>query len=181
MRRREHETDAHTLDAARDLLRLEPQVDASGFQQIGAATLAGHGAVAVLGHLATGRGDDEGRGGGDVEDVHAIATGAAGVDQPLGVDHHRCSQLAHDAGGTDDLVDGLALHAHAHEEGADLRVGALTGHDLAHHRLHFLGGQIELGDDAAQGFLDIHARTPPVCLRKLANSSWPCSVRMDSG
>lgn len=125
----------------------------------------------MLGHLAARRSDDESRRSGDVEDVHAIATSAAGVDQPLGVDLHRRGQLTHDAGGTDDLVNGLALHAHAHEKGADLRVGALAGHDLAHDRLHFLGGQIELGDDAAQGFLDIHARTPPVCLRKLANSS----------
>src|SRR5690606_8434171 len=127
------------------------------------------------------RGNHEGGGGGDVEHVHAVATGTAGIDQALGVDLHRRGQLAHHGGGTDDLVDGLALHAHAHEEGADLRVGALAGHDQAHHVLHLGGGQVQLGDHPVEGFLDVHQRTPPCCLRKLASSSWPCSVRMDSG
>ena len=85
---------------------------------------------------------------------------------------HRSCQLTHHARCPDDLVDGLALHAHTHEEGTDLRIGALAGHDLAHYVLHFGRGQVEVVDHPVEGFLDIHARTPPCCLRKLANSSW---------
>lgn len=181
MGRCEHETDTDGIDTARHLLGRQVEKDPGRLEQIGTAALAGYRTIAVLGHLAASSRNDERGSGGHVEDVHPVATGATGVDQLVGVETHRSGQLAHDLHGADDLVDGFALHAHAHEKRADLRVCALTGHDLAHHRLHFLGGQIQLADDAVEGFLDIHQRTPPVCFRKFANSSWPWSVRIDSG
>lgn len=156
MCRGEHEADANGIDAARHLFGREVEIDARGFEQVGTATLAGHRPVAMLGHLAAGRCHHERRRGGNIEDVHAVATGAAGIDQALGIEVDRLGQLAHHLHRADDLVDGFALHAHPHQERADLRIGALPGHDLAHHRFHFLGGQIQLTDDPVQGLLDIH-------------------------
>ncbi|MNT51674.1 hypothetical protein D3C72_1886540 [compost metagenome] len=89
MGRGEHEADPHVLDATCHLLRGEIEVDPGGLEQIGASALARNRAVAVLGHPATGRRDDEGRRGGDVEDIHAVATGTTGIDQVFGVDLHR--------------------------------------------------------------------------------------------
>ena len=84
---------------------------------------------------------------------------------------HTVGQFAHHRHRADDLVDGFALHPHAHQEGADLRVGALPGHDLAHDRLHFLGGQVELVDDAIEGSLDIHLSCPPHAHRPAGGGS----------
>ena len=55
-------------------------VDAERGEDIGGAGLGGEGAVAVLGHRHAAAGDDERRGGRDVEGAGAVAAGADGVD-----------------------------------------------------------------------------------------------------
>ena len=59
-----------------------------------------------------------------------------------GLQVHVTGKLTHHRDRADDFVDALAFHAHAHQEGTDLRIGALAGHDFAHDVLHFFGAQI---------------------------------------
>ena len=136
---REHETDAHLVDAARHLLGREIDVDAERFQHVGAAGLARHGAAAVLRDLRARRGGDERRRSGDVEGVRRVAAGAAGVDEVrrrpapyLG------RELAHHLRRGGDLADGLLLHAQADDDAGDLRGRHLAAHDLAHDREHLV-------------------------------------------
>src|SRR6185312_7557519 len=123
---------------------------------VGAAGLAGHGAVAVLRHAAAAGRHHEGRGGGDVEQAPVVAAGTAGVHQVRGVHLHAHGQLAHDLGGGGDLLHRLALGAHAGEEAADLGGRGTAGHDLAHHRLHVPGRKVDVVYGAADGVLDVH-------------------------
>jgi hypothetical protein len=78
---REHEADAALLDAARDLLGRQVDVDAQRLQHVGAARLARHAAPAVLAHLGARCGRHEHRAGRDVEGVRAVAAGADDVHQ----------------------------------------------------------------------------------------------------
>ena len=155
-----HETDADVVDAARHLNRGQVQVDAGRLQQIGAAALARYRTVTVLGHGATGRRDDKRRRRRNVEDVGAVTAGADHVDHAVeGLEFDLVRQLAHHRHRADDLVDAFALHAHGHHERADLRIRALAGHDFAHDVAHFIGAQVEVIDDTAQGCLDIHEKS----------------------
>ena len=69
----EEKADADLLEALLDDLRRRVDLDPQGLQDVGAPAAAGDGAVAVLGHGETRRRDDEGRRGGDVEGVPAVA------------------------------------------------------------------------------------------------------------
>ena len=152
-----HETDADVVDATGNLHRGQVQIDPGGLQQIGAAALARHRAVTVLGHGATGCRDNERRSRRHVEDVRTVTAGADYIDHAVeGLEFDLVGQLTHHRHGADDFVDALALHAHGHHERADLCVGALPGHDFAHHVAHFFGAEVEVFDDTAQGCLDIH-------------------------
>ncbi|MNC08204.1 hypothetical protein D3C75_557840 [compost metagenome] len=155
-----HETDANVVDAARHLHRGQVQIDTGGFQQIGTAALARYRTVAVLGHGATGRRDDKGRSRGHVEDVRTVTAGADHIDHTVeGLEFDLVRQFAHHRHGTDDFVDAFALHAHGHHERANLRIRALPGHDLAHDIAHFIGAEVEVIDDTAQGCLDVHEKS----------------------
>ncbi|MCY1311286.1 hypothetical protein D9M70_615700 [compost metagenome] len=54
-----HEANTDVVDAARHLHRGQVQIDTSGFEQVGTATLARDRAVTMLGHGAAGRRYDE--------------------------------------------------------------------------------------------------------------------------
>ena len=60
----------------------------------------------------------------------AVAAGAAGVEDDVGVDLDLLSQLDHGAGHAGDLGHGLALDAQSAEEGGRLRIAGAAGHDL---------------------------------------------------
>ncbi|MCY1185682.1 hypothetical protein D9M73_264850 [compost metagenome] len=93
---REHEADAQAVDAAGHLGGGQVQVNAGSFQQVGTAALARYRAVAVLGHGATGRSQDERRGGGDVEDVGTITTSTDDIDHAIeALQFDLVGQLAH--------------------------------------------------------------------------------------
>lgn len=156
----EHETDADVVDAAGDLYRRQVQVDAGGLEQVGTAAFSGHRTVAVLGHRATSCCDHKGRSRGHVEDVRTVTAGADHIDHTVeGFQLDLVRQLAHDRNSADDFVDAFAFHAHGHHEGADLCIGALAGHDFTHDLAHFIGAQVEVADDTAQGSLDIHGKS----------------------
>ena len=107
--------------------------------------------------LATGHagaGDDEGRGGGDVVAAGGVAAGADDVDGALGrldAEHLR----AHGGDRAGDLVHGLAAHAEADEERADLRRRRLAGHDDAEGLLGLLAGEALAGGDLADDGLQV--------------------------
>src|SRR5690606_33715914 len=156
--RGEHKAHADLLGAEDHLFGRQVQVDAGRFQQVGTAAFAGNSPVAVLGDGAAGGGDHKGAGGGDVEQVGAIAAGAAGVHQIGRVDGDWRNQFAHGGGSAGNLVDALALHAQADQEGADLGVRGLTGHDEVHGLGHLLRCQVQVLDNAGNGGFHIHGR-----------------------
>jgi hypothetical protein len=66
-------------------------------------------------------------------------------------------EFAHDRGRGHDLSHRLALHAQADKEAADLRLGGLAGHELAHDSGHLRVRQVLAVGDRLNGCLDIHA------------------------
>ena len=114
----------------------------------------------MLGHGAAGCRHNKRRSGRYVENIGAVTTGPDYIDHAVeGLEFDLIGQLTHDRHGADDLIDAFALHAHGHHERADLRVAALAGHDLAHHIAHFIGAEVEVLNDTAQGCLDIHGKS----------------------
>ena len=125
---REHEADADRLEAGLDPFGAKVDLDSEGFQDVGAARGAGHGAVAVLGDTHARARDDEGGGRGDVERVGGVSSGACGVhERPFHFDVQ--GRLTHDLGHTGDLFGGLTLHSEGGDEGADLGLCGLARHD----------------------------------------------------
>src|SRR5690554_5697687 len=176
----EHEAHAHLLDTARHLLGVQVQVDAGHDAEVGAARRRRYPAIAVLGHVAAGGGHHEAGRGGDVEEVGAVAAGADDVHHVLGVEVHRLHQLAHHLGGGADLLGGLALHGHAHQEGGDLGVAGLPGHDLAHHLVGLGEVEVLAAHQGAEGVSHLHHGSPrlrhgPAALEDDVVESWPAA------
>ena len=146
------EADAAFADAEGHLFGLEVDVDAEGLEDVGTAAVGADGAVAVLGDVDSGAGDDEGRDGGDVEGGEAVAAGAAGVDEELvfelGVDAEDFG--THGAGEAVDLVGGLAFHFEGGEEGGQLGGGGLAFEDDGHGLFGIGGGEVFAGHHAME-------------------------------
>ena len=151
------EADAHFRDAAPHLLRRDFKLHASGFEHVGAAALAGHAAVAVLGDVSAGGGGHEGRGGGDVEALRpTAAAGAAGVHEVRHVHLHLGGDGAHGGGGAGDLCGGFAAGGKGGEDAADLGGCGFAGEDEVED-----GGGLGLrkrlaGDEDLQSILEVH-------------------------
>ena len=128
----EHEAEAEVVDRERDPLRWLLERDAELLEHVGRARLRARGPVAVLRDRgAGGRGDERG-GGGDVERVGAVASGADDVDDGRALRRHGDDVLAHRLGEAGDLVGRLALRAQGDEEPGDLGLRRLAVHDRAH-------------------------------------------------
>ena len=194
-----HEADARGLDAFGNLRRGEVEIDTQRLDDVGSTRLRRHAAAAVLGDPGPRRSGDENGGGGDVEGVGTIATGADNVEEVfvrrLDLDLGR--HLAHHRGRGGYLADGFLLDAQASEDGGGHHRRHLTGHDLAHQRQHLVKEDLAVLDRALQGLLGrngvVHRVVPRIVRhqaaagrgalrsRKLRNRSWPRSVRIDSG
>ena len=144
--------DANFFKALADQLGRQLNIDAQRLHYVGGAALRADGlaidfwcgaAIAVLGNANTASGYDEGGHGRDVECSSSVAPCAAGINQRFaasaaGVEHRICLHVNGSGGGadcfgkTDDLLDRLALHVKANQQGRDLRVGALAGEYFAH-------------------------------------------------
>src|SRR5690348_15495663 len=117
-----HEAEADALDAGRDVLRPQLQLNAERLQHVRAAALAGGGAIAMLGDGLAERGGDEAGGGGDVEGAGGVTAGATGIYRvDVGGERDVDRLLPHDAGKTRHLIHRLAFQAQRREEGAKLR------------------------------------------------------------
>ena len=138
----EEEADADFANGAGTIGGGDVDVDAEGFEQIGAAEGAGRGASTVFGDFEAGAGDDEGGDGGDVEGTGAVAAGATGVEeQVIGGDIDSDGMQAHGAGKADDLIPHFAAHFDSDGEARDLGGGGLAVEDHPHGGLGILRGQ----------------------------------------
>ena len=110
----------------------------------------GHRPVAVLGDRdAGGRRHQRGR-RRDVERAAAVAAGPDDVDRAVrGVDAD--DPLAHRGRETGQLVDGLAAHPQAHQQGRQLGRRRLAVHHRAHRRARLVHRQRAALDDRGQG------------------------------
>ena len=150
----EHEADACLGDAAADLLGRQVDLDAECHQHVGRARRRGQRAVAMLGDRHAGGGDDEGRGGRNVDAVRIVAAGTDDVDG-AGRRHDAQHLVAHGGDGAGNLVDRLAAHAQRHQEAADLPRRRVARHDDVEGVARFLegkrGARRHLGDMGFQG------------------------------
>ena len=152
----EHKADADLLELFDDLSGGLVEVDAECFEAVGGTALRGGGAVAMLGDLDAGRGDDHGRRRRDVDAVRVIAARADDVEHV-----HRMFDLervvAHGHGRARDLIDGLGLRALRRERGevgGILYLRRLAVHDLVHDGAGLIIGEVLFTDDFLNGFLD---------------------------
>ena len=134
------------------LLNVHPQ----RLQAVGRAALGRGGTVAVLGRLdPAGRGHQR-RGGGDVE---ALCPVAAGADDLQHV-HARIDLdgvVAHGGGAPGNLIGGFgfgALGGKGGQERGVLGEGGFAAHDLVHHGIGFVVGQVLLAHNFYNGFFD---------------------------
>jgi hypothetical protein len=67
-----HKTDASFLYTLLNVFGIEVNSDAQLFQYIGAAALAGSGAITVFGHFDTGTGSYEGSRRGDIKGIQSV-------------------------------------------------------------------------------------------------------------
>jgi len=178
----EQKADARLPDALFDDFRRCGDVDAHRFEDVGAATTAGNGAVAVLGNGQAGPGYDQGGGSGDVEGVAAVTAGSAGVD------HRRCAWvdagrlLPHDPRRSGQLLDRLALDPQGRDESGDLCRSCGPFHDFLHAVHHLPLAEVLSGGDLRNRF-PYHAATSCFEMesRKFRMILFPFGVRIDSG
>ena len=91
----------------------------------------------MFGHLIASTGDDEAGGGGDVEGVLTVATGANDVDITVGIEDSGNTRLEDTIAEAQQLVDGDATHLQGSQQGSDLFGGILTLSDAYQNILHF--------------------------------------------
>ncbi len=142
MARREHEPDAHRVDAVGDLLRRSFPVHTQRRQHVGAAAPARYGAIAVLGDGNAGGGDHERGGRRDVERVAAVAARPTRIQQRRALGHDTHRPIAHCAGKAGQLLDRLAFDAERAQERADLNGACLPRHDRRHDGVGLLLGEM---------------------------------------
>ena len=148
---------AHLADRRLHPSRLQANIDAQGFQQIGAATHARGRPIAVLGHHHPRASRHKRRRGRDIKGVRAIATGAGGIDWDCSCRRadKRCL-VPHHTGTARNLFDRLTLHAQADDKRRDLGGRSTPFHDLPHHRDGFGFGEIAPLNDCLNTFSDHH-------------------------
>ena len=128
-----------SLDAAATASGLRSIRAPERLEHVGRARQAGRRAVAVLGDGAAGAGGDQRGRGRDVEGA-APAAGAGGVEQVVALRPGRgvaSARMALRQPG--ELLDRLALGPQRDQEGGDLDLGGVAGHDLGEHRRGLVG------------------------------------------
>ena len=85
----------------------------------------------------------------------------------------------HDLGESGDLLRGLTLHTQGDRKASDLRGRCFAVHQRLHRRSRLCPSQILTQHKLSQSLSNAHTVTPTP--KKLRRSSFPCSVRIDSG
>jgi len=176
--RGKEEGDADGVERLLHDLRLGVDLDAQRLEHIGAAAAAGDGSVAVLGHGDAGAGDDEGRGGGDVEGAAVVTAGAAGVEHGLADGLDAEAAAAHGAGGAGEFLDRLAFGGHGGEEGGRLGLGQFAGQNGVDGLGGRFGREVAPAEQLGEEGWIVHGA--PI-FRKLRNMRLPMGVMIDSG
>ena len=131
-------------------------IDPQGLQAVRCAAPGGGGPVAVLGNLHAPRRRHQGGGGGDIEALGVVASGAHDLKEVhAGV--HPGGVGAHGGGAAGDLVGGLrpgAFGGEGRQKGGVLGGGGLAAHDLIHDGVGLAIGEVPLADDFHNGFFD---------------------------
>ena len=150
---REHEADAHFLDACGDPFGRKHHVRTERFEHVGAAGPRRHAAVAVLGDARARGCRDEHRGGRDVERVRRIAPRAAQVDQMRLVgNEHRRRELTHHLRRGGDLAHRFLLDAQAGQNRGRHHRRHLATHDEPHDLEHLVVKDLAMLDGSLQRF-----------------------------
>ena len=150
----EHKTHALFGDALGYLRGRQVDVQAQGFEHVGAAALAADAAPAVLADFGASSGRHKHGAGRDIEGVRTVAAGAHNVHQVRLVRHLNLGgKLAHHLRSCRDLADGFLLDAQAGNECGHHHRRHLAGHDLAHQVQHFVVEDFAVLDGALQRFL----------------------------
>ena len=158
---REHEADTDLVDALGHLARVQSEVRTERLENVGAARLARHRPVAVLGDLGAGGRGNKRRRGRDVEGVRAVSARPAGIQQVRVVrDLHLGGELAHDLRRGGDLPDGLLLDPQSDDDRSDERGRYLAAHDLPHELQHLVVKDFAVLDHPHQRFLRCHTYSP---------------------
>ena len=116
----------------------------------------------MFGYAHAGTGDYKGRCRRNIEGAAGIAPGAAGIDESVTpsaacVENRVGVKVEWNGGGadgfgeSDNFFDRFALHVQRHQQRRNLRVGALAGENLGHHRARvFAGERLAVRGDAME-------------------------------
>ncbi len=148
--RGEHEPDARVGEAPLHAGGVEIDLHAEGLQQVGGATPAGRGAIAVLGDRHPGARHHDRGDRGDVEGAASIPAGPARVEHGCGW-RHGFGEREDGAGEAVELVGGLPLRPQRHQEAPDLTRGDVAGHDRAHRPGRFVDRKRLVGNQPLEG------------------------------
>ena len=141
-RRREEEREAGAGQRLDDAIGRRLERNAERFEHVGRSALARDRAVSVLGDPDARAGDDERRGGRDVEGLGAVAAGAAGVEHLADRRRHRHGPRPHRAREPDHLAGPFALERQRHQQTSDMRRLGLAVHDQPHRLSGFVARQV---------------------------------------
>ena len=141
---------AGLVQRAAQHVRVVAELGAVGLQDRAGAAHGGAGAVAVLGDLVAGAGDHEGRAGGDVEGVLAVAAGAHDVEGVGVADVDVAAGLQQAVAEAEQLVHGHAAGLQGHQQGCDLAVVVLFAGDAEHQFVGLFAGEALAFDELVQ-------------------------------
>ena len=164
--------------------------NAEGFDDVGAAATARHGAVAVLGHGDAAPCHDHGRCAGQVQRVRPVTPCSAGIHDDGERMFDRCHRRPHGLRRGDDGLCGLAAHPKRDRERRHLHRRPRAREDRLERLLHVLRddplGPQQTPEDRRE--FDVRARTgvgrhdaPPRRFTQFPTSRLPSVVRILSG
>ena len=113
----------------------------------------------MLGHRHASGGDNESRGGRDVERIGPITSGPHDLERVHVVEQTH-TVGPHPGGTGSDLVDGLSLDGQSGQKGGHLDLAGLAAHDLIHDGGGGIIGKVLPGGKLYNGFSD-HGIIPP--------------------
>jgi hypothetical protein len=154
--RSEDEPEVVLLDAGAEFCGGQLQGDTEFFEDIGTATLGGDGAVTMFDDGNSAGGEDEHHGGGDVEELEFVATGAADIEHgaadACGVDAGIYGACEHGASEGGDLGSAFAFVSQRLEKVGLVPVGNVRRDKLGDGLLDLVGGEVggalEIGDES---------------------------------
>ena len=151
--------DARLVDAAVELVEVIGELHSVVLDDIGGTAHRSGGEVAMLRHLVAGTGDDEARGGGNVERVLAVAARSHHVDVAVAVEHGRHTRGKYSVTETQQFVYRHASHLQASEQGCNLLLGELALSDSHDDVFRFLTRKFLVVQHSVQDVFHFHHKS----------------------